>query len=539
MRQSDVLRSRVAKKLPATNPREETASRVADAIRQSENSICFLLVRECDEAAENVSRLAHAGVFNPENYNSQILRTIVSAFPAACKLADERDEFVSIQLIAECVPCELRDETYASLKWIIDGETEPPYREEAHILATESILSFFRTIVRIRREEVFSRKLHDASVFLDTGEYDEAAQLSTSAVEEYNATQTPDAERHSLPCIVATYVAAREKQLDRVVSASGIRTLDTLAGGGLFHESDLVFLGGAPGAGKTALATQIAVNVARTGKPVMFFSCEMSLRQIAARTMAFISAQCAAGENRDTREVARALGSAAVPVSVLSAPGESTPEIECIAEKCREVANLDVLLGAGMSAEDVSNRVVARVDRTGVAPLVVVDFLQILRQSADSRRSYDKRSVIEESISALKTLTMKTCASVLCISSLSRGGYDKPISMEHFKETGDIEYVADIEIALQKSVVFPRRLPNGRLESKDEVSARVAAYEADMAVTEQYCLECRDCLPASRSIVAKMLKNRYGTCGSASLEFFPNHMFFVDCGAFVPDKPNP
>lgn len=539
MRQSDVLSRRAAKKAPAPNPREEAASRISDEIRYSEECICFLLVRECEDVAEDVPSLARAGVFDAENYSSRVLRAIAPAFPTACNLASSRGELVSVYSLAECLPCEVRDEVYRELKWIADPDTNAPYPESMRLLAVKSILSCFRTLSRIRAEDSVSRALRDAHTLFASGEQSRALQIAADAIAKYNAAQSPDVSQQTLTYSFERYAEECEKQPERSAIQSGFETIDALTGGALFADGSLVFLGGAPGAGKTALATQMAINAARAGTPVMFFSCDMPARVIIPRAMSLVSAQRAVGAQQNPRNAAKALRESAVPVSALSPRGEKIPGIAEIIEESRAVSGVRVIAGEGMAATDISEAVMEQIDRTGIRPLVVVDYLQLLRRPADTRRGYDTRAEIEESIHVLRKLATKTLAPVLCISALSRVGYDKPISMEHFKETGDIEYAADVEIALQKSVVFPRRLPSGRLETREAVSARVAAHDADAAATERYCLSNREYLPFSRGVVAAILKNRRGTCGLASLEFFPNHMFFVDCGAFVPDKPSP
>ncbi|MDB5515653.1 MAG: replicative helicase, partial [Tardiphaga sp.] len=81
--------------------------------------------------------------------------------------------------------------------------------------------------------------------------------------------------------------------------ATGLRELDAKMGG--LQHSDLIVLAGRPGMGKTALATNIAYNIARAhraelqpdgtqktvnGGVVGFFSCEMSAEQLATRILA-------------------------------------------------------------------------------------------------------------------------------------------------------------------------------------------------------------------------------------------------------------
>src|SRR5258707_8867239 len=99
----------------------------------------------------------------------------------------------------------------------------------------------------------------------------------------------------------AVDMAARAYQREGKLSglATGLRDLDSKMGG--LQPSDLIIVAGRPGMGKTALATNIAYNVARAwrgevradghidtvnGGIVGFFSLEMSAEQLATRIIA-------------------------------------------------------------------------------------------------------------------------------------------------------------------------------------------------------------------------------------------------------------
>ena len=105
-------------------------------------------------------------------------------------------------------------------------------------------------------------------------------------------------QRFAQALTTAVDMAARAYQRDGSLSglASGLTDLDSRMGG--LQPSDLVILAGRPGMGKTALATNIAYNVARAwsgevradghmatvnGGIVGFFSLEMSAEQLATR----------------------------------------------------------------------------------------------------------------------------------------------------------------------------------------------------------------------------------------------------------------
>src|ERR1700735_3818041 len=125
------------------------------------------------------------------------------------------------------------------------------------------------------------RKLYEIA---ETGRYDSGFQRFAQAL------------------TTAVDMAARAYQRDGSVSglATGLTDLDGRMGG--LQQSDLVILAGRPGMGKTALATNIAYNVAKAfeqgevrpdgsretinGGIVGFFSLEMSAEQLATRIIA-------------------------------------------------------------------------------------------------------------------------------------------------------------------------------------------------------------------------------------------------------------
>src|SRR6201993_1604157 len=108
-------------------------------------------------------------------------------------------------------------------------------------------------------------------------------------------------QKFSQALTVAVDMAAKAFQRDGKLSgiATGLRDLDIKMGG--LQPSDLIIVAGRPGMGKTALATNIAYNVAKAyhgevqadgtikavnGGIVGFFSCEMSAEQLATRILA-------------------------------------------------------------------------------------------------------------------------------------------------------------------------------------------------------------------------------------------------------------
>src|ERR1700688_4311215 len=183
---------------------------------------------------------------------------------------------------------------------------------------------------------------------------------------------------------VALDMAANAYQRDGKLSgtATGLRDLDNKMGG--LQRSDLVILAGRPGMGKTALATNIAYNIAKAwegdvradgriesvnGGIVGFFSLEMSAQQLATR---IISEQTEIPSHRIMR-------------------GEIDPgDFDRIAETAREMEQIPLYIDktGGLSIAQMAARA-RRLKRQRGLDLVVVDYIQLLQGS--SRRAAESR----------------------------------------------------------------------------------------------------------------------------------------------------
>lgn len=132
----------------------------------------------------------------------------------------------------------------------------------------------------------------------------------------------------------------------------------------------------------------------------------------------------------------------------------------------------------------------------GVKPVVIVDYLQII-PTTDSHQS-DKEK-IDNIIRGLKKLQSENDLVIFVISSLNRANYLQPIDFESFKESGGIEYTADVVWGLQLQILN-EDLFNGEKRIKEK---REKLREAKKAIPREIELVC--------------LKNRYGvssySCG--------------------------
>lgn len=274
-------------------------------------------------------------------------------------------------------------------------------------------------VPRAQIEEA-ERKLYELA---ETGRYDTGFQRFAQAL------------------TTAVDMAARAYQRDGSLSglATGLTDLDAKMGG--LQSSDLVILAGRPGMGKTALATNVAYNVAKgwrgevradghmatvNGGIVGFFSLEMSAEQLA------------------TRIIAEQTG---IPSNKIRRGGIDEADFERIKDMSIELQHLPFYVDetGGLSIAQLAARA-RRLKRQRGLDLVVIDYIQLL-QGSSRRASENRVQEVTEITTSLKALAKELNVPILALSQLSRqveSRDDKRPQLSDLRESGSIEQDADV-----------------------------------------------------------------------------------------------
>lgn len=302
---------------------------------------------------------------------------------------------------------------------------------------------------------------------------------------------------------------------------TGLTELDRIMGGGL-PSRGLVVLGAMSSTGKTTLCVQLADHIARSGRPVLFATLEQSAAEIVAKSVARMASSRTRPNGGPiyvhTADLTTRTGRAAVQrddaknAAVLAAYSDY---VENVAPSLRI---LETAERTGTSRLETAARAMAR--HYGQAPIIVCDYLQILAPP-DTRMS-DKQAA-DLNVSDLRRLArdMDTC--VLAVSSLNRASYNAGgISLESFKESGGIEYGADVLLGLQ-----PRGLKAKTSDEDDDKKVKAITRSA----LEEYKRTMGTDDGAAAEIV--LLKNRGGAVGvkPAALTFHGDTGTFCDAPA--------
>jgi replicative DNA helicase len=231
--------------------------------------------------------------------------------------------------------------------------------------------------------------------------------------------------------------------------STGLMDLDRQLGG--LHPSDLLILAGRPSMGKTALATNIAFNVARSyawepqpdgsrktasGGVVAFFSLEMSAEQLAMRILADAS-----GVSGDK------LRKGEIDASEFGRLRDAAIEIQ--------EAPLYVDATGGLSIAKLTARA-RRLKRSVGLDLIVIDYLQLVTTDNGGRDS-NRVQEVSAITGGLKALAKELNVPVLALSQLSRqveNRDDKKPQLSDLRESGSIEQDADAVMFVYREAYY-------------------------------------------------------------------------------------
>ncbi|MBN2579492.1 MAG: replicative DNA helicase [Pirellulales bacterium] len=241
---------------------------------------------------------------------------------------------------------------------------------------------------------------------------------------------------------------------------AGIRTwftdLDRLTGG--MHGSEFIVLASRPSMGKTALATNIAENVAiKSNVPTLFISLEMARLELAQRMLCsqghidaskfrtgFLSAQ----DHQNLTKASAVLSTA--PLYIDDTPSRTVTEIAATARRMSRKQNLGLL---------------------------VIDYLQLLQPDDPSD---PRQEQVAKMARRLKILARELKVPVLCLAQLNRqvetGREGQRPKLSHLRESGAIEQDADVVMFIHRDEYY---------QDREEAQQAGTAGMADILVAKQ------------------------------------------------------
>lgn len=301
---------------------------------------------------------------------------------------------------------------------------------------------------------------------------------------------------------------------------TGFSGLDKIIDGGLY--AGLYTIGAISSLGKTTFCLQIADNIAAAGQDVLIFSLEMARDELMAKSISRNTALEALEENIDikcaksTRQILNG--------RIYNTFTDTERKLLGAAiERYKQYAgHLYINEGVGnIGTEQIRQKAEQHIRTTGNTPVILIDYLQILAP-ADVRAS-DKQNT-DKAVLELKRISRDLKTPVMCISSFNRQNYTDPVNLASFKESGAIEYSADVLIGIQFAGMDYEKKKNnaGKIVYEDdkERKARVGS------LIEQQ--QDNGKKGRSQQIQVKVLKNRNGYKDDFVIEFYPYFNYFTE-----------
>lgn len=237
----------------------------------------------------------------------------------------------------------------------------------------------------------------------------------------------------------------------------------------------LYVIGAISSLGKTTFTLQLADNLAAAGEHVLYFTLEQSRLEMVSKSISRTTAQ----RNRETAVTAIKIRAGHVTPSVREAINHyypASPSMHII--ECNFDTTIDTIMEtvkAYMSSHP------------GISPIVAVDYLQIIPPT-DARQS-DKEK-IDRIMRGLKMMQAENNLVVLAVSSINRTNYLQPIDFESFKDSGNIEFGADVVWGLQLQIMNDPLFNKAEKIKEKRIAVRTAKA-ADPRKVELVCLKNR------------------------------------------------
>lgn len=257
----------------------------------------------------------------------------------------------------------------------------------------------------------------------------------------------------------------------------------------------LYVVGAISSLGKTTFIHQMGEQIAEGGSHVLFFSLEQSILELASKSIARNIAKEDQKNGLSSLQIRRA--------------GLSDSRITAAIDRCMAYSGRMTVVECSfqVTIDDITNTVEEYIKQNNVKPVVIIDYLQVIQPSPESRMT--TKDLVDYHVRRLKILQADNQLTMIVISSLNRQNYMTTIDFESFKESGGIEYTADVLWGLQLQCINEKTF-----DSQSKINSK-----------RRIIMDAKKANP--RKIELICLKNRFGVSSySCRFDYFPKFDWF-------------
>ena len=289
-------------------------------------------------------------------------------------------------------------------------------------------------------------------------------EISNTEEQLYNLAEKD--QINSGPLDFKSVLASATNQINEAYNRKGkLSGIDTGFSGlnrqlGGLNKSDLLVLAGRPAMGKTALATNIGFNAAKSSKlekneSILIFSLEMSAEQLAQRILAEQST---------------------IDSHKLRSGDLDETEFSKLVSTQNDILNLPFFIDdtPAISVGQIASRA-RRLKRTHGLSVIIIDYIQLI-QGSKASEAQGRVQEVSNITRGLKSLAKELNVPILALSQLSRAveqREDKRPILADLRESGSIEQDADVVMFVYREEYYldksePTQRDNENQESFNE-----------------------------------------------------------------------
>lgn len=254
-------------------------------------------------------------------------------------------------------------------------------------------------------------------------------------------------------------------------------------------------LGAGSSIGKTTFLLQMADQMINDGKQVIYFTMEQSQLELVTKSLSRMTA-IACKKNPQMAKTAIEIRNGNISQVVQDAYKDYLLDADYFT-----IVQGDFTTDIASINKTVDDYVKA----TNVVPVIMIDYLQIIQEDM-----LTDKAKVDYITKSLKILQRKYNTVVIAVSSINRSNYLLQIDFEAFKESGSIEYSADVVWGLQLQILNDPAFA----QAKNVSQRRKLIAMAKAASPRKVELVC--------------LKNRYGIASySCGFLYYPQYDLFT------------
>lgn len=259
----------------------------------------------------------------------------------------------------------------------------------------------------------------------------------------------------------------------------------------------LYLLGGIPSAGKSTFAWQLLEQLSRNGEKCIYCSYELSQLEMFSK---LVTREL---YRRESKEYSKVVGKALTAAEIRRGNFLDHAEFTEVYGVFYGQSDFDLHL-MNLQSENIDTlikRLSKICERTEKNVTICIDYLQFIPHEKENAKLG-----VDDIVRKLKVFQRETNCTLIVISSLNRGSYVEELALDSFKESGNIEFTADVVWGLQ--LYFDK--------NKSESRKNTGLIE-----------EKKKAIP--RLIELKCLKNRNGANYTCHFKYLAHVDTFIAC----------